>query len=105
MVKEFLKEHKIDNIEGVKKWAVVHVRFLSYEKVFQFGADEDEVSFDIENITSEQGINDLDECFSEFCKEQEREREDNKPAIITGIEVYASADTKEKLEALTIKEN
>ena len=59
MVKEYLKNHKNNNIEGVKKWAVVHVRFLSCEKVFQFGADEDEVSFDIENITSEQGINDL----------------------------------------------
>ena len=102
MVKEYLKNHKINNIEGVKKWAVVHVRFLSCEKVLQFGADEDEVSFDIENITSEQGINDLDECFSEFCKEQES----HEPvAVITDIEVYASANTKEKLEALTVKEN
>lgn len=95
MVKEFLKEHKIGNIEGVKKWAVIHIRFLS-------GADEDETSFDIENITSKQGIDDLDECFSEFCKEQK----DHTPiSMITGIEVYASADTKKKLEALTVKEN
>lgn len=95
MVKKFLKEHKIDNIEGAKKWAVVHIRFLS-------GADEDETSFDIEDIASEQGINDLDECFSEFCKEQES----HEPvAMITGIEVYASADTKKKLETLTVKEN
>ena len=95
MVKKYLKNHKISNIEGVKKWAVIHIRFLS-------GADEDETSFDIENITSEQGINDLDECFSEFCKEQES----HEPvAVITGIEVYASANTKEKLEALTVKEN
>ena len=45
MVKEYLKNHGISNIEGVKKWAVVHIRFLS-------GADEDETSFDIENILS-----------------------------------------------------
>lgn len=44
----------------------------------------------------------LTECFSEFCKEQES----HEPvAVITGIEVYASANTKEKLEALTVKEN
>ena len=49
MVKEYLKNHGISNIEGVKKWAVVHIRFLS-------GADEDETSFDIENILSEQGL-------------------------------------------------
>jgi hypothetical protein len=102
MVKEYLKNHKINNIKGVKKWAVVHVRFLSCEKVFQFGADEDEVSFDIENISSEQGINDLDECFSEFCKEQENHAP---VSMITDIAVYASANTKEKLEALTVKEN
>ena len=95
MVKEYLKSHKINNIEGVKKWAVVHVRFLS-------GADEDETSFDIENISSKQGINDLDECFSEFCKEQENHAP---VTMITDISVYASANTKEKLEALTVKEN
>ncbi len=95
MVKTYLKNHKIGNIEGVKKWAVIHIRFLS-------GADEDETSFDIENILSEQGINDLDECFSEFCKEQENHAP---VTMITGIEVYASADTKKKLEALTVKEN
>ena len=95
MVKTYLKNHKIGNIEGVKKWAVIHIRFLS-------GADEDETSFDIENILSEQGINDLDECFSEFCKEQENHAP---VTMITGIEVYASADTKKKLEAFTVKEN
>ena len=95
MVKTYLKNHKIGNIEVVKKWAVIHIRFLS-------GADEDETSFDIENILSEQGINDLDECFSEFCKEQENHAP---VTMITGIEVYASADTKKKLEALTVKEN
>lgn len=95
MVKEFLKKHKIGNMKGVKKWAVVHIRFLS-------GADEDETSFDIENIASKQGINDLDECFSEFCKEQEN----HEPvAMITSIDVYVSADTKKKLETLTVKEN
>lgn len=95
MVKTYLKNHKIGNIEVVKKWAVIHIRFLS-------GADEDETSFDIENISSEQGINDLDECFSEFCKEQEN----HAPiSMITDITVYASANTKEKLEALTVKEN
>lgn len=95
MVKEYLKNHKIGNIEGVKKWAVVHIRFLS-------GADEDETSFDIENISSKQGIDDLNECFSEFCKEQE----DHAPiSMITSIKVYASADTKKKLETLTVKEN
>ena len=95
MVKEYLKNHKIGNIEGVKKWAVIHVRFLS-------GADEDETSFDIENISSKQGVNDLDECFSEFCKEQENHAP---VTMITDISVYASANTKEKLEALTVKEN
>ena len=95
MVKEYLKNHKIGNVEGVKKWAVTHVRFLS-------GADEDETSFDIENISSEQGVNDLDECFSEFCKEQENHAP---VTMITDISVYASASTKEKLEALTVKEN
>lgn len=95
MVKEYLKDHKIGSIDGVKKWAVVHIRFLS-------GADEDETSFDIENISSEQGINDLDECFSEFCKEQESHAP---VSMITDIAVYASANTKEKLEALTVKEN
>jgi len=95
MVKKYLKNHKISNIEGVKKWAVIHIRFLS-------GADEDETSFDIENISSEQGIDDLEECFSEFCKEQENHAP---VSMITGIAVYASANTKEKLEALTVKEN
>lgn len=95
MVKTYLKNHKIGNIEGVKKWAVIHIRILS-------GAYEDETSFDIENISSEQGINDLDECFSEFCKEQENHAP---VSMITDIAVYASANTKEKLEALTVKEN
>lgn len=95
MVKKYLKNHKISNIEGVKKWAVIHIRFLS-------GADEDETSFDIENISSEQGIDDLEECFSEFCKEQENHAP---VSMTTGIAVYASANTKEKLEALTVKEN
>lgn len=95
MVKKYLKNHKISNIEGVKKWAVIHIRFLS-------GADEDETSFDIENISSEQGIDDLEECFSEFCKEQKNHAP---VSMITGIAVYASANTKEKLEALTVKEN
>lgn len=95
MVKEYLKKHKIGNMNGVKKWAVVHIRFLS-------GANEDETSFDIENIVSEQGIDDLNECFSEFCKEQES----HEPiSMITSIDVYASANTKEKLDALTVKEN
>lgn len=114
MVKEYSQagyhqcQFGIQGIENAKRWSVIHIRFLSYEKIFQSKTDEtdeDETSFDIENISSEQGLNDLDECFFEFCKEQEQEYENNTPAIITDIRVYASADTKEELEALTTIEN
>lgn len=101
MVKEFLKTHEfVVHVNQVKRWSVVHIRFATTCGAIQYGASEDETSFDIENILSEQGIDDLSECFNDFFRENF-----NSAGTILGIEIYASADTKEELEALTIMEN
>lgn len=69
---------------------IVHVCFLNNEK------QEDETSFDL--MINKNAINELDELYTEFCKENDLKRN-----TVTSITVVATAETMEDLQKITDK--
>lgn len=68
---------------------IVHVCFLNNEK------QEDETSFDL--MINKNAINELDELYTEFCKENDLKRN-----TVTSITVVATAETMEKLQKINM---
>lgn len=71
---------------GSHKAMIVHVEFLN-------GKKEDETSFDL--MAGENAIDDLDELFTEFCKENNL-----KPDSVKSVSVVATAKTMEELQKI-----
>lgn len=69
---------------------IVHVCFLNNEK------QEDETSFDL--MINKNAINELDELYTEFCKENDLKRN-----TVTSITVVATAATMDDLQKITDK--
>lgn len=69
---------------------IVHVDFINAEK------REDETSFDL--MANENAINELDELYTEFCKENNL-----KQNTVTSITVVATAATMDDLQKITDK--
>lgn len=68
---------------------IVHVDFINAEK------REDETSFDL--MANKNAINELDELYTEFCKENDLKRN-----TVTSITVVATAETMEKLQKINM---
>lgn len=90
-ISDFIRTEGIDaEVSPVKKWSDVIVNFVNDE-----GAD-DETSFDVENVDTEEGKKELEELFEGFCEEN------NFPVdTVTGVCVNATADTYEELVEIT----
>lgn len=69
---------------------IVHACFLNNEK------QEDETSFDL--MINKNAINELDELYAEFCKENDLKRN-----TVTSITVVATAATMDDLQKITDK--
>lgn len=68
---------------------IVHVGFFNNEK------QEDETSFDL--MINKNAINELDELYTEFCKENDLKRN-----TVTSITVVATAATMDDLQKINM---
>lgn len=79
-----------NKVNDLKTWQMVTIGFINNEN------NEDATQFDIKNIQTPAGRKELAKLYHEFCKEN------NFPTdTVLYIEVNASADTHEELEAMT----
>lgn len=89
-IMSYLESGRITSeVSSVRKWSSVIIDFTD-----DSGAD-DSTSFDVKNITSEEGVSELSELFDTFCKEC-----GIKTPVVNGIFITASAGTYEKLCAI-----
>lgn len=88
-VKECAKKKGIvlDHINEIKTYQSVDVNFINSEGI------DDEVEFDVCQVLTKSGINELSILFSDFCKEN-----NFKNNTVTCITIVKSADTEEKLQ-------
>ena len=86
-IENFLKTSGFQmEVEELKVYQIVHVEFINAYEL------EDETSFDIRQIGTKAGNQQLVELYKDFCKDNNMK--DNNVLQIT---VVASADTKEDL--------
>ena len=89
-IKECLEQNGLQTeVDYIGHWSAVDVDFT-------VGDIEDETSFDICDINTKTGEEELETLFEEFCKENGFSANS-----VTSITVVATADTKEELEELT----
>lgn len=93
-ISDFLKKNSVVIETGnVKQWSTVVVSFERDDNT------TDEVSFDIESVLTSAGIKDLNELFSDFCKEDAV----FKP-VVNGVTVVRTANTYDELMELEAEE-
>lgn len=92
-VKQCLKEKGLQSeVVDFKRYQIVAIAFYNM-------ADdrEDEVTFDIQHAGTKAGEEELEELFSNFCKEEKCS-----PDSVLSVTVVASAQTKKELEKINM---
>ena len=74
-------------VDNLKRYQTVDVDFVNADGM------EDETQFDICGAGTKDGIKELEELFSDFCRADNFETN-----TVTGVIIVASAETKEELE-------